>query len=122
MKKTLTPFSQSVINFVKRIPHGRVATYGQIAEYVRRPDAVRGVSWILHSCSKEYELPWHRVVNKKGEISFRIGTSDFKKQKNLLLKEKIKIVDNKIDLKIFQWQTKPRNIRNQKKSTPQIFN
>jgi len=65
------------------------------------PRAARQVSWILHSSTKKYNLPWHRVINSKGLISFE----DRDYQKNLLEQEGI-IVSNrfKVDLKKYLWK------------------
>ncbi|MFX1494230.1 MAG: MGMT family protein, partial [Promethearchaeota archaeon] len=59
-------FSQNIRELIKQIPYGRIATYGQIAAFAGNPRAARQVAWILHSCSKKDNLPWHRVINSKG--------------------------------------------------------
>ncbi|MHA1457965.1 MAG: MGMT family protein [Promethearchaeota archaeon] len=58
-------FTQEVIKIIKNIPKGKVLTYGMIAKLAGNPRAARQVSWILHSSSKKYDLPWHRVINSK---------------------------------------------------------
>ncbi len=65
----MTPFTQDVVALIRAIPAGRVATYGQIARLAGNPRAARQVVRILHSMSQAERLPWHRVVNAKGEIS-----------------------------------------------------
>ncbi|WP_214771762.1 MGMT family protein [Exiguobacterium sp. s133] len=65
----MTPFTQDVVTIIRAIPAGRVATYGQIARLAGNPRAARQVVRILHSMSQAERLPWHRVVNAKGEIS-----------------------------------------------------
>ena len=64
-------FTEHVIKIIQAIPDGRVMTYGQIAKVAGKPRAARQVSWILHSMSGKYKLPWHRVINAKGEISLK---------------------------------------------------
>jgi methylated-DNA-protein-cysteine methyltransferase-like protein len=54
----MTPFSKMVIRLIKKIPRGNVASYGQIAALAGNPRGSRGVSWILHSCSRSHKLPW----------------------------------------------------------------
>lgn len=54
---------------VRRVPRGRVVTYGQIAALLGRPRAARRVGWALRICPAD--LPWHRVVNAQGGISVR---------------------------------------------------
>lgn len=104
-KKELTDFSKKVINAIKKIPRGQVATYGQIARIAGKEQGSRGVAWILHSSSKAYNLPWHRVLNSKGQISFPRLTALHVKQKNLLLREGVELSDSgMIDLEEFQWK------------------
>jgi len=96
-------FSSRVKTVIKRIPEGKVATYGQIASIAGNYRAARQVAWILHSSSEKDNLPWHRVINRKGEISLKPGCG-FEKQKQLLLKEGI-VFDkkNRINLGRFLW-------------------
>lgn len=102
-----SPFSKKVISLILQIPKGKVATYGQIAKLAGTPQGSRGVAWILNSCSKSHNLPWQRVLNSKGKISFPESSAEFKKQKNLLLKEGIKFTaGGGLDLKVYQWNKK----------------
>lgn len=64
----MQPFTATVIKIIKEIPKGRVMSYGQIATYAGSPRGARQVVRILYSMSHKYGLPWHRVVNKVGEI------------------------------------------------------
>lgn len=99
-----TDFTKKVIASIKEIPRGKVATYGQIARVAGKPQGSRGVAWILHSSSVTQDLPWHRVINSKGKISFPEMTESWVKQKRLLEKEGVEFKDGgAIDLKIFQW-------------------
>lgn len=90
----MTPFSKVVISLIKEIPRGNVATYGQIAALAGNPRGSRGVSWILHSSAKSQKLPWQRVINSKGKISFFWETSTHHNQKNLLSNEGIEVSEN----------------------------
>lgn len=67
----MTPFTKQVVEIIKRIPEGYVMTYGQIAAHAGSPRGARQVVRILHSLSEKYNLPWHRVVNAKGEIALQ---------------------------------------------------
>ena len=101
-----TEFTESVIAQLKKIPKGKVATYGQIATLAGSPRAARQVVRILHSSSKKHNLPWHRVINSQGDISLR-PSQGYEIQKALLIKEKVKFsLSDRIDLKLFQWQPK----------------
>lgn len=93
---------------VKNIPKGKVATYGQIAALAGKPHGARGVGWILNSCAKAYRLPWQRVINSQGKISFPKRTDEFQLQRKLLLKEKVLVADNgAISLEDYGWRKKP---------------
>jgi methylated-DNA-protein-cysteine methyltransferase-like protein len=67
----MKPFTEQVVKIIQNIPAGNVMTYGQIAELAGSSRGARQVVRILHALSKKYELPWHRVVNAKGEIAIR---------------------------------------------------
>lgn len=65
----MNPFTLKVVQIIRSIPPGRVMTYGQVARLAGNPRAARQVARILHSLSRTEQLPWHRVLNAKGEIS-----------------------------------------------------
>ncbi|MRG87150.1 MGMT family protein [Salinibacillus xinjiangensis] len=65
----MTSFTEKVIDIIQNIPEGKVMTYGQIARLAGNHRAARQVARILHSMSKKYGLPWHRVINAKGQIA-----------------------------------------------------
>ncbi len=66
---------------VRRIPRGRVATYGQIAALAGRPGQPRLVGYALHHLPEGSKVPWHRVVNAQGKISWR-PTGGFRLQRD----------------------------------------
>lgn len=104
--KAPTDFSKKVMATIKKIPKGRVASYAQIARLAGKPHGVRGVVWILHSSSVSADLPWHRVINAKGRISFPEMSEQWIKQKKLLEKEGIVFSSAGIvDLEEFQWRS-----------------
>ncbi len=99
-----TEFTEAVIALLKKIPKGKVATYGQIATLAGSPRAARQVVRILHSSSKKHNLPWHRVINSQGKISL-LPNQGFEIQKALLIKEKVKFsLSGTINLKKFLWE------------------
>lgn len=67
----MTPFTENVVEIIRNIPFGKVMTYGQIAKLAGSPRAARQVVRILHSMSKKHRLPWHRVINAKGQIALQ---------------------------------------------------
>ncbi len=95
---------------VKQIPPGKVATYGQIADLAGLYGKARLVGYALFRVDINKDIPWHRVINAKGEISYsfqRQGGDYFQK---VLLEEEGIIFDNngKIDLNKYRWQLNER--------------
>ncbi len=104
--KNLTPFHQCLVDIIRRIPRGKVASYGQVAAIAGEPRAARQVVRVLHALSAKYRLPWHRVINKQGKISLPKG-GGYELQMSLLKKEGIRFgIGDLIDLNRFGW--KPR--------------
>lgn len=99
----MQPFTAAVISIIQSIPSGMVMTYGQIAREAGSPRAARQVVRILHSSSKKHGLPWHRVVNVRGEIALQDDESRFL-QKMHLEHEGIQVnEEGLIDLKVYQY-------------------
>lgn len=114
-------FSKQVMSFIKKVPKGKVATYGQIAKLAGKPQGSRGVAWILNSSSKAHDLPWHRIINSKGQISFPKASSSYRKQKSLLEKEGVQFNQSgQIDMKVFQWKKEPTKAK-EATNKPRMF-
>jgi len=102
-------FTENVIQIIKSIPKGRVLTYGRIAKLAGNPRAARQVSWTLHSSSKKYNLPWHRVISSNGTLAM-VSTEDKQYHKKLLELEGVKFTGEfKIDLKKYLWDIESFN-------------
>jgi methylated-DNA-protein-cysteine methyltransferase-like protein len=89
------PFTFKVKNLIKQIPEGKVTTYGYIAAIAGNPQAARQVARILHSCSRKDNLPWHRVVNRNGQISLK-HYNGYEVQKQQLEREGVVFAENDI--------------------------
>jgi len=101
-------FFRRVVIAIKKIPRGKVATYGQIAALAGNPRAARQVAWVLHAASDKEQLPWQRVINSQGGISLP-RQRGYELQRALLVKEGIKFdSDDRIDLARFQWRPKAK--------------
>ncbi len=91
-----------VYTLVRKIPRGRVATYGQIARALGMPRGARTVGWAMRAC--DGAAPWQRVVNARGGISVR-PTPGFREQRARLRAEGIRFArEGKIDLKKYGWK------------------
>ena len=90
---------------VKRIPRGRVATYGQIASLAGMPGHARQVGYALHHLPGGSRVPWHRVINARGRISFHPNSMEWAVQKALLESEGVTLsADRGIPLARVQWR------------------
>ena len=97
-----------IYDVVRRIPHGRVATYGGIAREAGLPGQARQVGYALAALGRSPaggDVPWHRVINARGEVSARAGGSGFERlQRTLLEAEEIVFGPaGRIDLDRFGW-------------------
>lgn len=99
-------FTEKALTVIKKIPPGKIMTYGQVAAMAGSPRAARQVTRILHSMSNKYNLPWHRIVNINGQIVVRDEESRFT-QRRLLLDEGVEVNENdRIDLARFRFDPK----------------
>ena len=89
---------------VRRIPEGRVATYGQIARLCGFSRHARQVGYVLAALPADTDVPWHRVINAKGEISERRMPGADEYQRLLLEAEGVEVSQGgRIDLRRFGW-------------------
>jgi methylated-DNA-protein-cysteine methyltransferase-like protein len=93
-----------VHRLVRRIPRGRVATYGQLAALLGFPRAARAVGAAMRKCPAG--LPWHRVVNARGGISPRRRMSGMLTQRIRLEQEGVPLRDGRVPLARCRWQTR----------------
>ena len=100
----MSDFAERVFEEVKKIPKGKVATYGQIAALAGSPRACRAVGNILHTNPMFIEIPCHRVVNSNGRLAKAFVFGGEHIQKEVLEKEGVKVNDNYyVDMKKYQW-------------------
>jgi len=105
MTSAQASFDQRVYAAVALVPHGRLATYGQIAELIGAYGCARQVGWALRRLALPSPVPWHRVVNAQGRISFtpsREGSDWIQRQ--LLLEEGIAVDEaGRLPLRRYLW-------------------
>tara|TARA_B100001121_G_scaffold131416_1_gene115244 strand:+ start:489 stop:860 length:372 start_codon:yes stop_codon:yes gene_type:complete len=98
-------FDQRVSAVVACIPHGRLCTYGQVADWIGAYGCARQVGWALRRLILPSRIPWQRVVNARGRISMSLSRegSDWM-QRELLIAEGIPVaLDGRLPLKRFLW-------------------
>ncbi|MFN0006609.1 MAG: MGMT family protein [Planctomycetota bacterium] len=94
---------ERIYSVIEQIPKGRVATYGELARLAGLPRRARLVGYALRVLPDGRDLPWHRVVNSKGEISARADARSEGTQRARLQREGIVFANGKIPLRRFQW-------------------
>jgi methylated-DNA-protein-cysteine methyltransferase-like protein len=100
--------NERVWTVVRRIPWGKVATYGQVAALaaIPGPSGARQVGYALAALPQHADVPWHRVVNARGALSPRADPDALEVQRLLLEDEGIGFDHRRcIDLSVYGWQT-----------------
>jgi len=95
--------AQRIIGAVKKIPRGRVSTYGNIAEVAGLPRRARLVGTVLRQTPASTRLPWFRVINSSGRISFPVDSDAYESQRAKLEAEGIELIRGRVDLKRHAW-------------------
>jgi methylated-DNA-protein-cysteine methyltransferase-like protein len=106
-------FDSRVHAVVVTIPSARLATYGQVADWIGAYGCARQVGWALRRLTLPSPIPWHRVVNAQGRISMCLSRegSDWM-QRQMLIAEGIPVDDaGRLPLKRFLWTPEPQAIR-----------
>ena len=107
---------------VRRIPRGRVATYGDIALVAGLPRQPRLVGDALHATPEGVRIPWHRVVNAQGRLSLGRGIAGGElPQRFRLEKEGVEFGPNgriPLDIYRWRWRSRPRSGPRRKQSRP----
>ena len=97
---------EAICAVIRRIPKGWVATYGQVATMAGMPRRARLVGRVLQRLESGTKIPWHRVVNAKGEVSYSLSRNGGDiLQRRLLEKEGIEFdASNRLDLERCRWR------------------
>lgn len=96
---------ERIYDVIRRIPEGRVATYGQVAGITGGCSA-RNVGYALSALTEEKGVPWYRVINRKGQISLRSDLGGDLLQRKLLESEGVVFDDrDRVDLNRYGWES-----------------
>ncbi|GEC73431.1 methylated-DNA-protein-cysteine methyltransferase related protein [Flavobacterium flevense] len=89
-------FFERVYEVVRKIPYGRVTSYGAIAKFLGAARSARMVGWAMNASHSMEDVPAHRVVNRKGLLTGKFHFDGTNLMQQLLENEGIKVVDNQI--------------------------
>jgi methylated-DNA-protein-cysteine methyltransferase-like protein len=92
-----------IIAAVKKIPKGKVCTYGNVADVAGLPRRARLVGTVLRQTPASRGLPWFRVINASGRISFPVGSDSYARQRKHLEDEGVDFVGGRVDLDRYGW-------------------
>ncbi|ROS05647.1 O(6)-alkylguanine repair protein YbaZ [Sinobacterium caligoides] len=96
-----TQYRQQILSTVAAIPRGFVSSYGDIARLAGLPNQARLVGYVLKTLPEESRIPWHRVINAQGKISFPCDSLSYHRQRLALEEEGLIVKNNKV-----QWLKK----------------
>ncbi|HEX7116627.1 MAG TPA: MGMT family protein [Steroidobacter sp.] len=101
---------ERIIQAVQRIPRGKVSTYGNVAEVAGLPRRARLVGTVLRQTPASRSLPWHRVINASGRISFPLGSEAYARQRRKLEAEGVVFVGGRVDLERYGWPSRAEHL------------
>jgi methylated-DNA-protein-cysteine methyltransferase related protein len=100
---------QPVYRLIKKIPRGKVTTYGELARSLRLPGGARAVGYAMAACPSGQGIPWHRVVGAGGRLL--IPEPHGSLQRRLLESEGVKLEGARINMSLFGWSPSRRKPR-----------
>jgi|SRR5687767_9848441 methylated-DNA-protein-cysteine methyltransferase related protein len=99
-----------ILAAVRRIPRGKVCTYGNVAEVAGLPRRARLVGTVLRQTPASRGLPWYRVINAGGRISFPTGSDAYARQRHKLEAEGVVFVGGRVDLRRYGWPVRDEQL------------
>jgi methylated-DNA-protein-cysteine methyltransferase-like protein len=102
--------AERILAAVRRIPRGRVSTYGNIAEVAGLPRRARLVGTVLKHAPAARDLPWFRVINSSGRISLPSGSDSYTRQKKKLEAEGVIFRGDRVDMQRYGWPRRDQSL------------
>lgn len=104
------PLRTRILDTIRRIPRGKVCTYGDVADVAGLPRRARLVGTILRQTPGSRDLPWFRVINAGGRISFPTGSEAYQRQRRKLEAEGVVFVGGRVDLQRYGWPSREEQL------------
>ncbi|MDO6620209.1 MULTISPECIES: MGMT family protein [unclassified Shewanella] len=101
--ENLSP-KQRIWFIVNMIPTGHVLAYGKVADLAGLPGRARYVSKALKDAPDNLNLPWYRVINSQGKISFKVNSIHFQNQQQRLRSDGVEVNQGKVSLSKYEWR------------------
>lgn len=101
--RPVAEINRHIWSVVEKIPPGRVATYGQVADAAGMGRAARRVGRALRDLPSGSTVPWYRVLRAGGALAFSPGSAAFKRQRDRLYEEGVPLVNGRVDLQVYGW-------------------
>lgn len=101
--QSVLPQAEKIYAAIRSIPRGKVCTYGGVAKLAKMPGRARLVGTVLRQASPRVKLPWYRVINAQGRISFPRGSEAYERQRTRLEAEGVGFIRDRIDLQRHAW-------------------
>ncbi len=102
--KSKSNFRETVYDLARKIPHGKVATYGQLASLAGRPGAARAVGMFMRTNQHPESMPCYKVVASDGSLNGYSAGEGIITKKQMLLHDGVTFKGEKVDLRTSQWQ------------------
>lgn len=109
-KSSIVPDHKRILDAIKRIPRGKVSTYGEVAELAGLPRRARLVGTVLRQTPAASKVPWYRVINAGGRISFPTGSEPYARQRRKLEAEGVTFVAGKVNLRRYGWPSREEQL------------
>lgn len=102
--------SNRILAAVRKIPRGKVSTYGNVADVAGLPKRARLVGTVLRQTPASRDLPWYRVINAGGRISFPVGSDAYARQRKKLEAEGVVFIGGRVDLQRHGWPAREEQL------------
>jgi methylated-DNA-protein-cysteine methyltransferase-like protein len=99
-----------ILAAIKRIPRGKVCTYGNVADVAGLPRRARLVGTVLRQTPASTAVPWFRVINASGRISFPVGSEAYARQRGKLEAEGVVFAGGRVDLRRYGWPARDEQL------------
>ena len=99
----VSSLNEQIWQIIAAVPRGKVVTYGQVARLAGYPRHARYVGTTLKNLPHGTRLPWYRVLNAQGRLSFPQGSEAYWRQRRLLEDEGVVFIGERISLREFGW-------------------